>query len=28
MLAARAKVEVKYGRKDLQKLIGRGHDKA
>jgi hypothetical protein len=28
MLAARAKVEARYGRKDLQKPIGRGHDKA
>jgi hypothetical protein len=28
MLAARAKVEAKYGRKELWKPIGRGHDKA
>ncbi len=28
MLSARARVEAKYGRKDLWKPIGRGHDKA
>jgi PIN domain len=28
MFAARARVEAKYGRKELRKPIGRGHDKA
>jgi len=28
MLAARARIEEKYGRKELRKPIGRGHDKA
>jgi len=28
MLAARKKIEDKYGRRELNKMIGRGHDKA